>query len=96
MSTSTTKSSWTVGWLVVLSEWYFTHLHIPAIPQPSSSFLVSLSFLLKAQELKSKFPLLVTALQIMFYFMSIYAPETLGIEEEFGDRNWPIRYKDIF
>ena len=24
--------------------------------------------------------------------MSIYAPETLGIEEEFGDARWPIRY----
>lgn len=36
------------------------------------------------------FLILITALQIVFYFMSIYAPETLGIEEEFGDPRWPI------
>ena len=38
---------------------------------------------------------IVTALQIVFYFMSIYAPETLGIEEEFGDARWPIRYNKL-
>ena len=33
------------------------------------------------------FIILITALQIVFYFMSIHAPETLGIEE---DTRWPI------
>ena len=67
---------------------------------PPTLFLILSEFLIliKVAEIVTKKILIlpiVTALQIVFYFMSIYAPDTLGIKEEYGDWTWPIRYKNM-